>query len=35
MRNAQNFTQVTPMEIMILYQLTDLMHKNGLVYCGK
>ncbi|XP_067934515.1 electrogenic aspartate/glutamate antiporter SLC25A12, mitochondrial-like isoform X2 [Watersipora subatra] len=33
MRSAQNFTQVTPLEVMILYQLTDLMHKNGkLVY---
>ena len=29
MRSAQNFTQVTPLEVMILYQLTDLMHKNG------
>lgn len=31
MRNAQNFTQVTPLEIKILYQLTDLIHKNGYV----
>ncbi|KAF6020616.1 SLC25A12 [Bugula neritina] len=33
LRNAQNFTQVTPMEVRILYQLTGLMHKDGrLVY---